>query len=153
MLLSLLSLLHVLAAVAWVGGMLFAHTCLRPSAALVLEPPQRLSLWVQVFKRFFPLVWGAVLILPITGYSLIFSVWGSFALTPLYVHIMNATGILMIAIYVYLYYVPFKHLKQAVEEKTWPDGGAALVKIRLLVTINLFLGIFVVVVASGGRFF
>ena len=41
--------LHVIAAVIWVGGMLFAHMMLRPVAAAQLEPPQRLTLWVGVF--------------------------------------------------------------------------------------------------------
>ena len=45
--------LHLLSAVIWVGGMFFAHMALRPAAAQVLEPPHRLQLWVQVFKRFF----------------------------------------------------------------------------------------------------
>ena len=48
--------LHILAAVAWVGGMLFAHQMLRP-AARALEPGTRLPLWHRVFSRFFPLVW------------------------------------------------------------------------------------------------
>ena len=45
-------LLHLLAAVVWVGGMFFAYVALRPAAAQ-LEPPARLTLWVGVFKIFF----------------------------------------------------------------------------------------------------
>jgi len=50
----LLTLLHVLASVIWVGGMFFAHQCLRPAAIATLDPPQRLALWRAVFGRFFP---------------------------------------------------------------------------------------------------
>ena len=46
---------HLLAAAIWVGGMFFAYNALRPAAAQALEPPLRLELWVQVFRRFF--VW------------------------------------------------------------------------------------------------
>ena len=53
-------LLHALAAVVWVGGMFFAHMALRPVAASLLEPPQRLALWVGVFSRFFPWVFVAI---------------------------------------------------------------------------------------------
>ena len=79
--------LHLVFAVIWVGGMLFAHMFLRPVAAAQLEPPVRLTLWVGIFKRFFPIVWLSVLFLPLTGYMMMFSIWGSMAITPLYVHI------------------------------------------------------------------
>ena len=45
--------LHVLAALIWVGGMFFAHSSLRPTAAETLQPPERLRLLTGVFKRFF----------------------------------------------------------------------------------------------------
>ncbi len=151
--LSLMILLHVVAAVVWVGGMLFAHICLRPVAASQLEPPQRLPLWVGVFKRFFPIVWVSVILLPLTGYLMVFSIWGSMAATPLYVHIMNGLGMLMILIYMHVYFAPFKRLRLAVEEQRWPDGGAALAQIRMLVGVNMSLGVLVIAIASGGRFF
>ena len=45
--------LHILGVVIWVGGMYFAHQMLRPVAADLLAPPQRLPLWAGVFRRFF----------------------------------------------------------------------------------------------------
>ena len=61
--------LHLLAAVVWVGGMIFAHNSLRPAAAQVLEPPLRLELWVQVFRRFFVLVWISIAVILASGNS------------------------------------------------------------------------------------
>jgi uncharacterized membrane protein len=151
--LSLYSLLHVIAAVIWVGGMFFAYNFLRPAAGEALEPPARLRLWVSVFKRFFPYVWGTVILLPLTGYLMIFLRWDSVANAPLYVHIMNALGTLMILIYLHVYFAPFKKLKMAVVDQNWPDGGKALAKIRILIAVNTSLGVLVVLVASGGRFF
>jgi len=151
--LSIYSLLHVIAVVIWVGGMFFAYNFLRPAAAMSLEPPARLTLWAGVFSKFFPYVWASVVLLPLTGYLMIFSRWDSVANAPLYVHIMNGLGILMILLYMHVFFVPFKRLKSAVAEQRWPDGGKALAQIRILVAINTALGIFVIVVASGGRFF
>lgn len=151
--LSIYSLLHVIAVVIWVGGMFFAYNFLRPAAAESLEPPARLTLWVGVFTKFFPYVWASVIILPLTGYLMIFSIWDSIANAPLYVHIMNGLGISMILIYMHVYFSPFKRLKLAVAEQRWPDGGKALAQIRILVAVNTALGILVIAVASGGRFF
>jgi len=151
--LSFYSLLHVIAVVIWVGGMFFAYNFLRPAAATTLEPPARLTLWSSVFSKFFPYVWASVVLLPLTGYLMIFILWDSIANAPLYVHIMNGIGILMILIYMHVFFAPYKRLKSAVLEQRWPDGGKALAQIRILVGINTMLGIIVVIVASGGRFF
>ena len=150
---SLYIALHIIAAVVWVGGMIFAHQCLRPVAASQLEPPQRLSLWVGVFSRFFPLVWVSVIALPVTGYLMIFSIWQSMAATPLYVHLMNGIGVLMILIYFHVFFAPFNRLKKAVASQQWPDGGKAIGQIRLLVGINSVLGLIVIMIAAGGRYY
>lgn len=152
-LISLYIALHIIAAVVWVGGMIFAHQCLRPVAASQLEPPQRLTLWVGVFSRFFPLVWASVIALPVTGYLMMFAIWPSMAVTPLYVHLMNVIGTLMILIYLHVYFAPYKRLKQAVATQQWPDGGKAIGQIRQLVGINSLLGLLVIVIAAGGRYY
>lgn len=149
---SLLLALHALTAVLWVGGMFFAYVVLRPTAASLLEPPQRLTLWAQIFGRFFPWVWASVVLLPVTGYWMIFSVFGGMASTPVYVHIMNGLGILMILIYLHVFFAPYRRLRRAVAAQTWADGGASLNQIRMLVGINTLIGLIVVAVASGGRY-
>ena len=149
---SISSFLHVLSAVIWVGGMFFAYTCLRPTAAQQLEPPQRLTLWAGVFARFFPYVWASVILLPLTGYGLMFAIWNGFAAAPLYVHIMNGIGIVMILIYMHVFFAPYNRLKQAVAIQDWPAGGQKLNQIRILIKINLSLGLIVIGVAAGGRY-
>jgi len=68
----LLTLVHLLASIVWIGGMFFAHQCLRPAVLATLEaPPQRLSLWAAVFGRFFPWVWASVIALIGTGQVLV----------------------------------------------------------------------------------
>lgn len=144
--------LHALSAVIWVGGMFFAHMVLRPSAALI-EPNQRLPLWNRVLGRFFSWVWVAIALLLLTGFALIQSFGGMGAVQP-YIHIMMTIGVLMALIFAYLYFVPWQRFKQEVGRQDWEPGGRTLAQIRLLVTINLILGLVTVVLAvSGGVFF
>lgn len=137
---KLLYLLHVLSTVVWVGGMFFAYLCLRPVAAAQLEPPQRLALWNGVFGRFFPWVWLSVLLLLVTGHGIIQQMGGMAGL-PVHIHVMLGVGYVMAAIFVYLFFVPYSRLRQAVADQNWKAGGAALNRIRILVGTNLGLGL------------
>ncbi len=150
---SLAIVLHLLAAVIWVGGMFFAHQMLRPVAAELLDPPLRQPLWVGVFSRFFPVVWGIIIVIPVTGYWMIFDVFGGFGNVGLHVHIMQVIGWLMIILFLYIYFVPFRNLKTAVAEKAWPSGKAHLDRIRDIVGINMILGLINIAIGSGGRYF
>jgi uncharacterized membrane protein len=144
--------LHTLSAVVWVGGMFFAYMALRPAAARVLEPPERLTLWAHTFSRFFPWVWIAVVLLLLTGYGLLFLRYGGFARAPGFVHLMQALGIVMILIYLHLFFAPFKRLKNYVITQEWALAGAQLNQIRTMVGVNLSIGLVVVAVATGGRY-
>jgi len=145
--------LHVLSAALWVGGMFFAHQVLRPVAATQLEPPVRLRLWAAVFSRFFPWVWLFVLLLPVTGYWMIFRLFGGMGAVGLSVHLMQGLGWLMILIYMHLFFAPFRRLKEAVVTEQWPEAGKQLNQIRHMVGINLILGLTVIIIAAGGRLF
>ena len=153
MALTISIVLHILSAVVWVGGMFFAYMFLRPVAASQLDPPVRLTLWAGVFKKFFPFVWLSVLFLPLTGYLMIFDIWGSMGATPLYVHIMNGLGIVMILIYLHVYFAPFKRLNEAVIKQDWQEGGRNLNIIRKMVGINTVIGLITIIVVSAGRTF
>ena len=144
--------LHLLSAVIWVGGMFFAYMILRPVAAELLEPPTRLTLWSQVFSRFFPWVWAAIILLLGTGLWMAFSVFGGFKTVGIHVHIMLAVGIMMMLIFMHIYFAPFRRLKQAVADKNWQEGGNNLGKIRKLIAVNLSLGLLVIVIATVGRY-
>ena len=149
---SIALFLHILAAVIWVGGMFFAHVVLRPIAAGQLEPPVRLTLWVGVFKRFFPLVFMAIATLLVTGYWMILSFYGGFDAVGLHVHIMIWTGYVMMLIFFHVFFAPFKRLKRAVASEDWAAGGKSLAQIRSLVGVNLLIGLAIIDIASGGRY-
>lgn len=145
-------MLHVLAVVIWVGGMFFAYMALRPVAASQLEPPLRLRLWDGVFARFFPWVWISVVVILISGFWMIFSVFGGFATVGLYIHLMLGLGIVMMLIFFHVYFAPYKRLKRAVAAEDWPTGGASLGQIRRLVGINTLIGLLTIIIASAGRY-
>jgi uncharacterized membrane protein len=139
--------LHVISDVIWVGGMFLAYMAVRPAAAEVLEPPQRLRLWEGIFRRFFPWVWAAVTLILGSGFLMM----GMLAAAPVYVIVMAAIGIVMSMIFLHLYFAPFARLRRAVAAEDWKSGGAALGQIRMLVGVNLVLGLVNIAVAVVGR--
>jgi uncharacterized membrane protein len=143
---------HVLSAVIWVGGMFFAYNALRPAAAQVLEPPLRLELWVQVFRRFFVWVWLSIVLLLTTGYWMLFNYFGGFAGAGTHIHIMHGGGLLMVVIYLHVFFAPYRRLRHAVIVQDYPLAGAQLNVIRKLVGLNTLIGILVITVASAGRY-
>jgi uncharacterized membrane protein len=145
----LLKLIHLLAALIWVGGMFFAYVVLRPAAVEELEPPQRLRLWNAVFRRFFVWVWGAVAVLLASGLYMIM-LYGGFAHVLLFINIMFVLGLTMIAIYGHVYFAQYRKLTRLVNSQSWKEAGEMLGKIRRLVALNLTLGILTVCVAVLG---
>lgn len=152
MTMPLLISLHLLAAVIWIGGMFFAYTALRPVAGALLEQPLRVTLWRSVFERFFRWVIACIAILISSGLWMIFEL-GGMANSGIHIHIMLLLGIFMMLIFLHLYFNPYRKLVRAVSEKDWIAGGFMLDKIRQLIAINLMLGLVIVVIASGGRYF
>ena len=148
--LILLLAAHILAAVFWVGGMAFAYMILRPATGAI-EPPVRLTLWRDVFSGFLPWVGLAIVALLVSGYGMMFMSFGGFR-SPLYIHIMQGTGIIMMLLYLHLYFAPWRRMQKAVAAAQWPVAGAQLGTIRKMVAINLVLGIITVLVGSTGRY-
>ncbi len=144
-----LKLFHLLSALVWVGGMFFAYVVLRPAAVDMLDPPPRLKLWSDVFRRFFKWVWASIALLLISGIGMIL-LYGGMAHVGIHVHIMLMLGIAMIAIYGHVYFALYLKLKRFVLEQKWKEAGEILGKIRRLVGLNLTLGLITVCVAVAG---
>ena len=142
--------LHVLAVVVWVGGMFFAYVVLRPAAATLLEPPQRLPLWQATLKRFFVWVWIAVGLILGSGAWMI-HVLGGFTSLGVHVHLMLGIGVAMMLIFAHVFFAPFARLTRSVQAQDWKAAGAALSQIRRLVGLNLLLGLITISVATIGR--
>jgi len=141
---------HVLGVVIWVGGMFFAYLALRPVAASLLAPQQRLPLWQQTFRRFFFWVWLSVAGILASGLWMI-TLLGGFEALGTHVHAMFGLGLAMMLIFAHVYFAPYRRLTRLVGEQNWEAAGAALAQIRKLVAVNLTLGLVTVAVGTAGR--
>ena len=148
---TVLVVLHVLAAMIWVGGMFFAYVVLRPAAG-PLEAPARLALWLRVFASFFPWVWASIVAILASGYAMLFFYLGGFANAGLHIHLMQLTGIVMMLLFFHLYFGPWRRFARAVETEAYEQAGVALGQIRRIVGINLVLGLVTVAMGASGRF-
>ncbi|WP_018174622.1 MULTISPECIES: CopD family protein [unclassified Thioalkalivibrio] len=147
---ALATVVHVLAVVIWVGGMFFAWMFLRPTAGRQLDDMARLRLWEEVFQRFFPWVWAAVVALLITGFHMIFLVFGGMDSVHPSVHTMLALGLIMMAIFAHVVFAPYRRMRQAIAASDTAEGLRRLGQIRRLVGINTLIGLVTIIVASGG---
>ena len=149
MLRQALLFVHLLSAMAWIGGMFFAYFCLRPAAAEVLEPPQRLPLWLATLTRFLRFVSIAMILALATGLAMLLS--AGFPAAPVGWHVMFTLGLLMGAVYAYVHLVLLPRLRTHCSASAWPAAAQALNAIRRLVAFNLALGVLVVLAAVSAR--
>lgn len=152
MIYATLKTLHLLSIIVWIGGMVFSHFFLRPAVAQ-LEAPARLRLMRDVLGRFFQAVLVASLLTLVSGVWMLGRVakqvvqsGGQFEM-PLAWTVMAALGIAMVAIFMHIRFALHKRLARAVEASDWTAGGEALAQIRTWVSVNLGLGVIVVIVA------
>lgn len=150
MLRQLSVLVHLLAAMAWVGGMFFAYFCLRPAAAQMLQPQQRLPLWAATFERFLKYTAAAAVLILATGLGMYMESGARNA--PVGWHIMMTLGFVMAAVFAYVYGILYPELREHCEAAAWPAAGTTLNRIRQLVAVNLALGVATVVAAISPRF-
>ena len=139
---GVLKALHVLCAVIWVGGMFFAYVVLRPSLS-VLEPPQRIALHGQVFRRFFLVIWHAMPVIVLSGFAMIFAVFGGMAGVRWNVNVMMLLGLIMAAVFLAIFFGPYRTFRAS-------PGPGPLDSIRKLIAINLLLGLLTSVIAVLG---
>ncbi|MFZ2541821.1 MAG: CopD family protein, partial [Gallionella sp.] len=140
---TLFKLIHLLAALLWVGGMFFAYAVLRPAAVEVLEPPQRLRLWDAVFRRFFIWVWGAAGILLVSGLYMIY-LHGGMMHVGYHIHIMLVLGLAMMLVFGYVFFACYVPFSLHVASQRWNKAGELLVITRRLIAVNLALGMLIV---------
>lgn len=150
MIVFLLSL-HVLTAVIWVGGMLFALFFLQPAAAK-LEREERVDLWCGILARFFSWIWGFTFITPLSGYALLFTRYDGPEHAGRHIAIMEHLGWTMILLFLFTFFAYYKKMARMASMRLIPEAGLYLNRIRIMVTINLMLGIGTILTAVTGRF-
>ena len=141
-----LKLLHLVAAIVWMGGMTFMLLALKPAAVALLEPQPRARLMGVVWQRFFAMVLVTIVLLLATGTHLYTAAFkaakaatgvGSVALGW---NVMLVLGIAMMLIFGHIYFAGFKRFKRAVAAGEWPVAAKAAAQIQTLVLANFVLG-------------
>jgi uncharacterized membrane protein len=143
---ALVKLIHLIAAILWMGGMTFMLFALRPAALLILEPQPRARLMGAVWQRFFPLVLVSIAALFITGSNLYTTMFRAAKLAsgvgsvPLGWNLMLVLGVVMMLIFGHIYFAGFKKYKRAVAAGEWPAAAKAAGLIHKMVIANFVLG-------------
>lgn len=138
--------LHVLAAVIWIGGMVFNILVVRPSMA-VIDASQRIKLAVAMLKRFIRLVLASIGLLAITGILMAlpkFSLTTAYGITLLFK--ITIVGV-MISIVIFIRYSLLPKLEFLIVQSS-PDVSKTIGRIVALVKINLAFGVFVLLLSE-----
>ncbi len=144
---QLMLLAHLLGMVLWVGGMAFAHLCLRPEVAK-LDPPVRLPLLAGVLGRFFRLVFVALALIWTSGTWLFAASGREPGSAPAGWYVMVIVAAVMTLVFLVIRFKWYPAMTAAIAAKHLPVAGQAMASIRQWVGINLALGILVVVAAT-----
>jgi uncharacterized membrane protein len=143
---DLVKLLHLAAAIVWMGGMTFMLVALRPAAVAVLAGPERLKLMGAVWQRFFVAVALAIAVLLATGGNLYATVFRAAKLAtgvgsvPLGWNLMLLLGGVMMLIFGHIYFAGFAKFKRATTAQDWPAAAKSAAKIHTLMLINFATG-------------
>jgi uncharacterized membrane protein len=155
MIYAVLKTIHLLSVIVWIGGMVFSQFFLRPSLG-TLEAPQRVQLMHQVLGRFFNAVLLSAGLVLLTGGWMIgrmarqMSQSGVKFNMPMEWMVMASLGVLMVLIFGHIRFALYKKLTRAVNAQDWPAGAAVLANIRTGVSVNLVLGVLIVLVTLLG---
>ncbi len=143
--LRVLTLLHIIGAIVWLGGMFTMLHTVRPAVGEVLQdPPMRLKFMRAATGRFFRYVWVAMPLTLISGLSMVGLV--GIKNVPPGVHFMLTLGLLMGAIFCYIWFVPYKKFCVALGADQFAQAAAAHETIRKLVLTNMALGFLSIVI-------
>lgn len=141
-----IKLLHLVAAIVWMGGMAFMLLALRPAAMEVLEPQVRARLMGAVWRRFFRTVLIAIVFLLASGTYMYTAAFRTVkqatgaGSVPLGWMLMLAIGVAMVLIFGHIYWAGFKRFQRAVSAGAWPVAAQAAAQVQRLVQINFVLG-------------
>lgn len=149
--------LHIVAAVTWVGALIFMNVVLSPAVAPKGVPPQFVRL--MGISRFRPFAWGSIAVLLVTG---VYNFWqrsaGSLAVLVTPYGWVLITKLLLYAVMVIItalnsLIIP-NLMKQAVPGSMKPDEKVLRLGGRLVILsrVNLALGLLVLLLASSLRF-
>ena len=116
--------MHLFGMIVWLGGMMFQTAVALP--VIRHEGEAASTAMRKVSKRFTGFIW--------------MSVWT-----------LGVTGILMMLLFLYLSFAPWRRFAQAIKADATAEAGKQLGQIRRIVAINLALGVLTVIVGASAR--
>lgn len=143
---EIVKLIHLVAGILWMGGMAFMLMALRPAATALLQLPERVMLMGAVWKRFFPVVFVSIVALFTTGTNLYTTTFRAIKAAtgqgsvPTGWNIMLVAGLLMMAIFAYIYWFAFAKFKRAMADLDWPAAGKVAAQLNSAMLVNFGLG-------------
>ena len=149
--------LHLLAAVTWIGGIIFMNLILFPSQSTI-DPGQRGKLFGAVVKRFLIIVWVSVIVLLLTG---LYKTPASMLFNPesrygFWLTIKHAAILLMIFFGLMVTFVVFPKLHK-LAPKPGEQPSIEFVKTQknmsLIARTNMILGIIVLFCVSMMQYY
>jgi uncharacterized membrane protein len=151
-----LKLLHLAAAIVWLGGMTVMLLAVRPAAFERLEGPARVGMLVETLRRFFFSVWVSIAVLLASGVAMygqgaaaaadarraVVAAGGTpaQALVPLGWNLMMGIGVAMMLIFAHLYFAHFRKAQRALASGDAPTSAAQLSRMHPLIVTNCALG-------------
>lgn len=142
--------LHFSGVAVWIGGMVFAHFCLRPAAIATLQPPQRVALTSAALGRFFGIVAASLVAIWASGIAMFAGLAASGVRPPAAWTAMAGVAALMTAVFAFIVLRPYPRVRAAVAAGEAPKAAAALDSIRRYVALNLVLGFATIALATIG---
>jgi uncharacterized membrane protein len=88
----------------------------------------------------------------VSGYGMLLFGLGGFATAGVHVHIMQAIGLIMMALFLHLYFAPWRRLQRALDQGDQATAARQLGQIRTIVLVNLVLGLITAAVGASGRY-
>lgn len=143
---ELLKLLHLVAAIVWLGGMTFMLLAMRPAVQALMEGPARAQLMLRIWQRFFIAVWVSVALLLFSGSKMYAEVFraareaSGTGSVPLGWQVMALLGVAMMLVFGHIFFAGFRRFKRAVAAAQWPLAAQAAAQIHKLMVLNFVLG-------------
>ena len=142
--------LHMIAAIVWVGGVFFVRAVLLPSLD-EWDAAERYAVLARVLPVFFRTVWGAVAVLLVTGYGvLLFGYSDGLGGGGIHVDIMQVLGWVLIAAFAYLDFGPFRFFLRARAAGDFDRATAKLASLRKGFAVTMGLGMLTAAVGVSG---
>ncbi len=70
----------------------------------------------------------------------------------MYVNVMQGLGIVMMLLFLHMVSAPWRRFRAALDQGVLPDAAKQLNQIRIIVAVNLVLGVVTLLVGGTGRY-